>query len=236
MSIEEQLRSYLEQEASQAPDAARLVRDVQKTVRRPRKWRPPVIVAAAAAATIAGVVGAVTVLSDHRPTRPSVTTAAGAPTATLVDYATNLQANQRAQQVAGIFSALDDSRDTSYGGTWISSAGVVVAQSGEASPVLAARLAEARRSDVPVAVQPVAHSLAQLRDLTRQISMEMKRWADAGITISGVGPDLLQNRVVVSLEQYTEGRARTITEAYPRAPVYIEPRSVSAGAAGAAAR
>jgi hypothetical protein len=152
-------------------------------------------------------------------------------TTAATDYPTDVEANARAGRAAEVFAALDDARDPSYGGTWIGRTGVMVAQVGDASPVLAARLAEARRGAVPVTVVPVAHSFEQLRALTRRISEDIPRGARAGSRISVVGPDVERNRVQVSLERYSEERAKKVTDDYPGEPVFVGPRSITAAPA-----
>ena len=84
-----------------------------------------------------------------------------------------------------------------------------------------------RSLGVPVAYTAVANTWSTLVSLTARIGDDQDSLAAQGVNLSSWGPNVLRNRVVVTLAQYSESAATAVYARYGSDLVYVTPQSPS---------
>lgn len=146
------------------------------------------------------------------------------------NYLTDEAANQRAvDALESVGASLEESGDPTFAGAWIDSSGVIFNVVGHPSTTVGAAISTVQQK-VSVEMRVVSYSLAHLQRRTEEISADEQAWANEGLKITAVGPDIPHNRVVVSFStaDIPTAARRTFLQAYGPETT-IGPPSVAAG-------
>jgi hypothetical protein len=166
--------------------------------------------------TIARLVLAAVALSlvvSRGPGTESTTARAGAVAASpSPNFTVDPDANARAADaVDALGPALE--KDQTFGGLRIVASGVEVSTVRRPSAFVLDAIATIRRQ-VPVSVRSVSHSMLGLSALVDRIGADADRWRVEGIDISGIGPDVADNRVSIEVRRYSPAFAEQLEDAY----------------------